>query len=47
VTSKYKINGDSVSRKEVTDMAEHFNLQVENPCAILTQVRGAPVLIFV
>lgn len=44
VKSTYKINGISASRKEVAEVAEHFNLQVENPCAILTQAVHATFL---
>lgn len=44
VSSKYKVNGVTASRKEVGEVAEHFNLQVENPCAILTQAVHATFL---
>jgi len=44
VKSSYKINGVVAKRKEVVELAEHFNLQVENPCAILTQTVHATFL---
>lgn len=37
VTSAFKINGVRVTKKLVRELAEHFNLTVENPCSILTQ----------
>ncbi|EOD32259.1 hypothetical protein EMIHUDRAFT_462777 [Emiliania huxleyi CCMP1516] len=43
-SSRYKINGVAATRKQVAALAEHFNLQVENPCAVLTQAVHANFL---
>lgn len=44
VKTAYRINGVTCTRRDVLELAEHFNLQVENPCAILTQAVHATFL---
>ena len=36
-TQEFRLNGVAVPQKRIRELADHFNLQVENPCVILTQ----------
>ena len=44
VKQEFKINGVRTTQKQVEVVREHFNLQVENPCVILTQAVAAGFL---
>ena len=44
ITQKYSLCGKRVTRAEVLKVRDHFNLQVENPCVILTQAVAANYL---
>ena len=35
---RHKINDLRATSKQLHELREHFNLQVENPCVVLTQV---------
>ena len=36
-TGSYKINGQAASKAKVKLLAEYLNIQVDNPCVVLTQ----------